>query len=69
MKEEQKIAPKWLVWTGRFWGADRETGKVDYSEFETIPATEDDLRQYLKTFGHKAAGFDILPKYLFNMPL
>jgi len=66
LKKEQKIAPRWLIWTGRFWGTDRETGKVKWSEFETIPATEDNIRDYLRVIDHPTKDFEVLPKYLFN---
>jgi hypothetical protein len=66
LKPYQKKAPRWLVWTGRFWGSDRETGDVPWDEFETIPATEENIRDYLRVLDHPAKDFDILPKYLFN---
>jgi len=53
--------------TGRFWGTDRETGKIDWSEFEATAITEDQLRQYLAIDNHPTKNFDVLPKYLFNI--
>lgn len=54
--------------TGRFWGADHKTSRINWDEFETTPITEDQLRQYLWTFDHKTKKFDVIPKYLFNFP-
>jgi len=67
LKPGQKKPPLWLNHTGRFWGSDRETGKVDYSEWQILPVTEEQTRLYLSIDNHPAAKFDILPKYLWNI--
>ena len=66
LKREQKIPPPWMKLTGRFWGCDRETGKLDWSKFDVHPMNEDTLRMILEEQKHKTKDFDVLPKFLFN---
>lgn len=66
MKKEQKSPPFWMNLTGRFWGCDRETGKIDWSEFDVKPINETTLRMILEEQQHKTKDFDVIPKFLFN---
>jgi hypothetical protein len=55
--------------TGRFWGTDTETGKINEADFETYDITEKQLRDYLWVFDHRMKKSDVIPKYLFNFPV
>lgn len=67
-KPYQKFPPSWMKLTGRFWGTDRETGEIDYSQWETIPIGESDLRTFLWAFDHRVKKWDVLPKIIWNFP-
>lgn len=69
LKTRQKQVPEGFDLVGRFWGTDRETGKIDWSEFETTIITEKQLREYLWLDNHPTKKFDVIPKYLFNLTL
>src|SRR5262245_16235414 len=68
-KPYQKIAPSWMRMTGRFWGNDRQTGKVDWSQWESCQATEREVRDYLRVDDHRVGKWEILPKYVFGVTL
>lgn len=66
LKTRQKKVPDGVDLTGRFWGTDRETGKIDWDNFEGEPINEKELRIILQMDNHPTKDFDVLPKYLFN---
>jgi hypothetical protein len=68
LKTRQKQPPAWMNLTGRFWGGDYQTTRMDKSEWETSPLTEKQLRDYLWAFDHRVKKFDVIPKYIFNFP-
>src|SRR6185295_13443626 len=66
LKKEQKNPPAWLGMTGRFWGSDRQTGKIDWGEFETWAISDDGLRDFLMAQGSQTCNLAIIPKYNFK---
>jgi hypothetical protein len=64
-KMYQKTVPDWYSDVGRFWGVSRGVRKaVPYPEIK--PLDEDELREILTEQKHRAASWDVLPKYLWG---
>ena len=63
-KTRQKIVPEGFQDVGRFWGNSRD---VVPREKMTVDVTETEVRLLLRTMGHPAADYKIVPKYLFNL--
>lgn len=61
-KLEQKKVPAKYSDVGRFWGVSSGVKTPDVSE---EPMSEAELRDYLADYGHPAANWDVIPKFLF----
>lgn len=62
LKPYQKKVPSYISLTGRFWGASQDIKPVP--EVSDVDITEDELREKMGA-GHRLAGKDILPKFIF----
>lgn len=65
LKTRQKVVPTDFQDVGRFFGWSRNVASGIFPASE-IAVTEDDLRYLLEMNGHRVAGFDVLPKYVFG---
>ncbi len=65
-KPEQKIVPKNYRDVGRFWGCSKN---VSLGEGREIKTDESKLQEFLEQTGHKAAEFDVIPKYLWDVKM
>lgn len=63
-KQYQKDVPKRYSAVGRFWGCSRSVTPKPQVE---VDVTDDEVRDYLSERGHRAADWDHLPKFLFNI--
>ena len=63
-KQMQKSVPGRFSNVGRFWGCSQSVPK----EGVTVDVTDDEVRQYLTDRGHQAADWEVIPKYIFNVP-
>jgi len=67
LKTYQKDVPLAYQNVGRFWGCSSDV-RLNTQAEHTIPIEGDVLRWILENDGHKASKFDVLPRYLFDVP-
>lgn len=63
-KPEQKIVPPEFSDVGRFWGASREV-KNNIPDGIDIDTDQQEISEYFERTGHRAAKWEVIPKYIF----
>ena len=66
LKPWQKDVPREYQNVGRFWGCSQGV-RDGIEQVYDQEINEDELREIMKTEGHKGSEWDIVPKYLFGM--